>query len=91
MRGHIAVCVYAAVIEALIERALRDANVRDPDLPDQHLSAARALRELHRIRDVTLTAGDHTITVTTGRDALQQSILAALHVDTTSWDRARTR
>jgi hypothetical protein len=91
VHGHIAVCVYAAVIEALIERALRDADVRDPDLPDQHLSAARALRELHRIRDVTLTAGDHTITVTTRRDPLQQRILTTLHVDTTSWDRARTR
>jgi transposase len=91
VHGHIAVCVYAAVIEALIERALRDADVRDPDLPDQHLSAARALRELHRIRDVTLTAGDHTITVTTRRDPLQQRILTTLHVDTTNWDRARTR
>lgn len=90
VRGHIAVCVYAAVIEALIERALAAADVRDPDLPDQHLSAARALRELHRIRDVTLTAGDHTINVITRRDPLQQRILAALDVDTTSWDRART-
>jgi Transposase DDE domain len=91
VRGHIAVCVYAAVIEALIERALVAADVRDPDLPDQHLTAARALRELHRIRDVTLTAGDHTINVITRRDSLQQRILAALDVDTTSWDRARTR
>lgn len=53
VRGHIATCVYAAVIEALIERALADADVRDPDLPDQHLSCARARRHLHRIRDVT--------------------------------------
>jgi Transposase DDE domain len=91
VRGHIAVCVYAAVIEALIERALAAGDVRDPDLPDQHLSAARALRQLHRIRDVTLAAGDHTINVTTRRDRLQQRILAALNVDTTTWDRARTR
>ena len=55
------------------------------------VEAARALRQLHRIRDVTLTAGDHTVTVTTRRDALQQRILAVLHVDTTGWNRARTR
>jgi transposase len=91
VRGHIAVCVYAAVIEALIERALATADVRDPDLDDQHLSCARALRELHRIRDVTLTAGDHTINVITRRGPLHQRILTALNVDTTSWDRARTR
>jgi transposase len=87
VRGHIAVCVYAAVIEALIERTLADADMRDPDLADQHLTCARALRELHRIRNVTLTAGDHTINVITRRDHLQQRILAALHVDTTGWDR----
>jgi transposase len=91
VRGHIAVCVYAAVIEALIERALADADVRDPDLPDQHLSAARALRELHRIRDVTLTAADHTINVVTRREPLQQRILTALDVDTTGWDRPTVR
>jgi Transposase DDE domain len=90
VRGHIAICVYAAVIEALIEAALADADVSDPDLPDQHLTAARALRHLHRIRDVTLTAGDHIINVVTRPDPLQRRILDALHVDTTSWDRAHT-
>ena len=90
VHGHIAVCVYAAVLEALIERALTDADVRDPDLDDQHLSSARALRELHRIRRVTLTAGGHTINVTTRREPLQQRILTALHVDTTGWDHAHT-
>ena len=61
VRGHIAVCVYAAVIEALIAHALIDADLRDPDLPDQHLSAARALRELGRVRAVTLDAGGRTV------------------------------
>ena len=87
VRGHIAVCVYAAVLEALIERTLADADVRDPDLADQHLSAARALRELHRIRHVTLTAGGHTIKVATRPDPLQRRILSTLDVDTTGWDR----
>ncbi len=43
LRGHIAVCVYASLLEALIRRDLRAADLRDPDLPHQHLSAARAL------------------------------------------------
>lgn len=91
VRGHIAVCVYAAIIEALIEQALTRAHVSDPDLADQHLSAARALRELHRVRDITLTAGDHTINAVTRREPLQNAICTALHIDTTNWDRARTR
>lgn len=88
VHGHIAVCVYAAVIEALITHALAAANIRDPDLPDQHLSAARALRELGRIRAITLDAGDRHIDVITRRNPLQQRILTALDVDTTTWDRA---
>lgn len=89
VRAHVAVCVYAAVIEALIARALRNADVRDPDLEDQHLSAERALRELGRIRAVTLTAGEATIDVVTRRSALQRRILAALDVDTSAWERPR--
>jgi transposase len=88
VRGHIAVCVYAAVIEALIAAALRDHDVRDPDLPDQHLTAARALRDLGRIRNVTLDAGGRTIDLVTRRDPLQTRILAAVGVDTASWNRA---
>lgn len=88
VRGHVAICVYAAVIEALITRALRDADIRDPDLPDQHLTAARALRELDHIRAVTLTAGRRSIDLVTRRDPLQARILAALGVDTHNWDRA---
>jgi hypothetical protein len=90
VRGHVAICVYAAVIEALITRALHAADVRDPDLDDQHLSAARALRELDRVRAVTLHAGGRTIDLVTRRDPLQTAVLAALNVDTTGWDRAHT-
>ena len=89
VRAHVAVCVYAAVVEALIARALRDADVRDPDLEDQHLSAERALSELGRIRAVTLTAGEATIDVVTRRSALQSRILAVLDVDTSAWERPR--
>ena len=55
VRGHIAVCVLACVIEALIAKALTEAGVRDPDLDGQHLTPRRALEELNRIRQVTLT------------------------------------
>ncbi|MGH9185029.1 MAG: hypothetical protein ACRD0U_04300 [Acidimicrobiales bacterium] len=53
VRAHVAVCVYATVIEALMAQALRAADVRDPDLDRQPLTPARALRELGRIRSVT--------------------------------------
>jgi transposase len=91
VRGHIAVCVYAAVIETLLGHALAAANVSDPDLPEQHLTAARALRELHRIRTVTLTAGDHTIDAVTRRTPLQAQICDAIGIDTHGWNQARTR
>jgi transposase len=88
VRGHVAVCVLACVIEALMEADLRAADVRDPDLPDQILSPRRALRELGRIRRATLQAGERTIDVVTRRSALQAKILAAYGVDTTAWGRA---
>ena len=91
VRAHVAICVYATVIEALMARALRAAEVRDPDLPGQFLSPERALRELGRVRAVTLTAGERTIDVVTRRSALQSRILAALGVDTSGWERARIR
>jgi hypothetical protein len=88
VRGHVAVCVYAAVIEALMAADLRAADVRDPDLDDQHLSAARALRELARIRAVAIEAGERRIDLITRRSSLQAAVLAAFGVDTTAWSRA---
>lgn len=89
VRGHIAICVMAAVIEALMAADLRSADVRDPDLHDQHLSPIRALRELDRVRAVTLAAGDRRVRVVTGRSAIQAQALAAFGVDTSAWSRAR--
>ena len=91
VRGHVAVCVYASVLEALMAKALREADIGDPDVDDQHLSAARALRELGRVRAVTLAAEGRTIELVTRRNALQARILAALGVDTRRWDRPRIR
>jgi transposase len=87
VRGHIAICVLAAVIEQLIGNRLADNDLRDPDLDEQHLTTDRALQELDRIRQVTFTAGGQTITAITRRTPLQQDILGALGVDTRAWTR----
>ncbi|MGH9150656.1 MAG: IS1634 family transposase [Acidimicrobiales bacterium] len=89
VRGHVAICVYAGVIEALMAADLATADVRDPDLDDQHLTPARALRELARIRAVGLDAGDKRIRLVTRRSSLQAEVLDAFGVDTTEWSRAR--
>ena len=78
VRGHVAVCVYAAVVETLINHALTQADVRDPDLPNQQLTAARALRDLNRIRRHQIGANGRHITLTTRRSPLQTRTLTAI-------------
>ena len=82
VRGHLAVCVYAAVIEAVIANQLTHAVIADPNLDGQIITARRALGELDRIRIHHLTAGDQQITITTRPNELQTSILDALNVET---------
>ena len=86
VRGHVAICVYAALIETLINHALTTDDIRDPDLEDQHLTAARALRDLNRIRRHQIGAGGRRITLTTRRSPLQARTLAAIGTDTRTWD-----
>lgn len=88
VRGHIAICVLAAVIEAVIANQLAAAGIRDPDLPEQTISARRALAELNRIRVHHLQAGHHQIRVVTRRNSLQASICTALGINTATWDNA---
>jgi transposase len=88
VRGHIAVCVLAAVIEAVIANQLTDAGIEDPNREGQTITPRRALGELNRIRIHHLTAGERHITVTTRRNPLQAAILTALGVDTHNWDNA---
>ncbi|MFP5376866.1 MAG: IS1634 family transposase, partial [Acidimicrobiia bacterium] len=85
VRAHVAVCVLAAVIEALMEADLRAAGVGDPDIDDQVISPRRSLRELGRIRRVTLTVAERTIERDTRHSALQDRILAAFGVEAASW------
>jgi len=89
VRGHIAICVLAATIEALMSQDIRTAGIYDPDLSFQHLSARRALRELHRVRLVELDAGERRVEVVTRRTPLQAKVLKTFGVDTSDWDRAR--
>jgi transposase len=88
VKGHVAVCVYAAVIETLMNKALVAADVRDPDIDTQHLTARRAFRELNRIHRVNISIGNRHVTLTTRRTGLQHRILNALNVDTGSWAKA---
>jgi transposase len=86
VRGHVALCVLARVVEALIGKELASAKVADPDIEEQFLSPRRALRELSRIRAIELSADDGTSrTVITKPSRFQSLILDALGVDSRGW------
>jgi transposase len=86
VRGHVAICVLAAVIEAVMAIDLAASKLTDPDLDGQQLSARRALRELERIRMIRFVDGnDNERTVITRPSPFQVKILAAFGVDTSTW------
>ncbi len=86
VRGHVAICVLAAVIEAVMALDLAGAEITDPDLEGQQLTARRALRELERIRMVRFSDADgNEHQVVTRPSPFQAKILAALGVDTSAW------
>ena len=87
VRGHVALCVLAALVEAVMGKDLAAVGVMDPDVDDQVLTPRRALRHLARIRAVRLVADDGTERrIVTRPDALHVKVLAAMHVDTTAWN-----
>lgn len=88
VRGHIALCVIAATIEAVMAEDLVRAGVMDPDLTDQVLTPRRALAQLSEIRRHRLHAG-RDIDVVDRPTALQRDVLDAFGVDTTGWNRAK--
>ena len=88
MRGHIALCVLAATIEAVIAKDLAPRASWTPTSTGQVLSPRRALAELNRIRQVDFETGERRVTVVTRSNALQSQILAAFGVDSSGWDRA---
>lgn len=88
VRGHIALCVIAAVIEAVMGNDLERSGVKDPDLPEQTMTPRRALAELGTIRLHKLNAGRH-IELVDRPTKLQREILAACGVEATAWSRAK--
>jgi transposase len=88
VRGHIALCVIAAVIEAVMGNDLEHAGVKDPDIADQTISPRRALAELGTIRLHKLNAGRH-IELVDRPTNLQRQILDALRIEANAWSRAR--
>jgi hypothetical protein len=78
VQGHGAICVLAAVMEAVMAIDLGAAKLTDPDL----LSARRALRELERVRMIRFvdSNGDNRHVVTRP-SPVQVSILTAFRVD----------
>ena len=87
VRGHIALCVIAATIEAVMGEDLARAQVMDPNVGGQALTPRRALAQLMEIRRHRLHAG-REIEVVDRPSVLQREILAAFGVDTTGWNRA---
>jgi transposase len=88
VRGHIALCVIAAVIEALMAKDLQAANVADPDITAQAITARRALVALTEIRHHHLEAAGRHIELVDRPNPLQRDILAALGVNTADWAKA---
>jgi len=86
VRGHVAICVLAAVLEAVITLDLARVKLTDPDLEGQPLTARRALRELERVRMIRFSdANGDERQVITRPTPFQAKILAALGVDTAAW------
>ena len=61
VRGHVALCLLAATIEAVMAKDLVAAKVMDPNLPFQHMTPRRALAELAAARLELVSAGERTI------------------------------
>lgn len=88
VRGHVALCVIAAVVEAVMGNDLELAGVKDPDLLDQTISPRRAIAELAEIRLHRLSAG-RSVEVIDRPTPLQRQILDAFGVDASGWVKAR--
>lgn len=88
VRGHVALCVLAATIEAVMAKDLAAAKVMDPNLPFQHMTPRRALAELAEVRLELVRAGERTIELVSRPKPAQAKALAALGVDTSGWGKA---
>jgi hypothetical protein len=86
VRGHVALCVLAATIEAVMAQDLVRAKLTDPDLPFQSMTS-RALAMLKEVHIQHLVAGTRQIKLVNRRNALQAKVLRALSVDTSAWSK----
>ncbi len=66
---------------------LAAAEVRNPDVKTEHLSARRALATLAEARRHEITAGERKVELFTRRNPLQKWVLAAPGADTSSWEK----
>ncbi len=88
VRGHVALCVLATTIEAVMAKDLMNAKVMNPDLPFQSMTPRRALALLKEVRIQHLAAGTRQIKLVNRRSALQAKVLKAFGVDTSTWSKA---
>jgi hypothetical protein len=88
VRGHVALCVLAATIEAVMAQDLVKAKLTDPDLPFQSMTPRRALALLKEVRLQHISTGNKQIKLVNRRSALQAKVLKALQVDTSAWSKA---
>lgn len=87
VRGHIALCVIAATIEAVMGERLKERKVMDPEKTGQVMTPRLALHHLSQLRRHRLRAG-REIDVIDRPTTIQRQILDAFGVDTTGWNRA---
>ncbi len=88
VRGHVALRVLAATIEAVMAQDLVKAKVMDPDLPFQSMTPRRALALLKEVRSQHLPVANKQIKLVNRRSAIQAKVLKALQVDTSTWSKA---
>lgn len=81
VRGHVAISVLAATIEAVTGKDFAAAKVNDPDIRSQLISPRRALAEVDRIHRATVDAGARSIRLVTRRNT---QILKACAIETSS-------
>ena len=88
VRGHVALCVLAATIEAVMAKDLAAAKVMDPNLAFQTMTPRRALAELADVRLELVRAGERTIELVSRPKPAQSKVLNAFGVDTSGWGKA---
>jgi hypothetical protein len=88
VKGHVALCVLAATIEAIMARDLVSAKVMDPNITFQPMTPRRALAELAEVRLELVGAGERTIELVSRPNPVQTKVLRALAVDTSAWGKA---